>query len=1425
MNLDKQGEIGVFEEGVFLPDPKEELDKVIETVRKNEGDIAAGLVRQFQDAGIETVETHDTKDGVVIRALGLSDKNKAILEQTEGVEVKQFEGSKGDFITIAQPPTEVTAEKVQEGLPQGYKLEDRGVDWRKINPAFKNRFVVVNPQGFAVKEAATAEKAIERVLQDIGKVQKPKTPKQMFPEERLDKDIREIGGEDVRVSDIIDVADIELRKTFPPPSFSKKSEARYYDNGEIRIRVASHPVVHGESDSDIFIGIGKNTPDADIIIPENSTSQDVIDAVNKVLAQPPKGEVKKGVTDVKEEFKVGDVISTKGKSNMADPVTIREIKGNTLKFTDAKGVEYAGMARATVRNLIKGGSWERVATTLKKPSKPKGGGAVSSTAAASAQAGKGFGTIEPSEKVKALPEKTRPNKVAEAMPSKTQINALDELLKIASPATRGEAREGARVLRKSLGKLSQETVVAHEALKKAHHAFTFMNREDIYDFIDRMENGQKQKTQRLGLIAEKFRGMLDSRKKAVQDLGKGHLEKFYENYFPHIWKDPKQAEKAIMQIFGKRTLAGSKAFLKKRTLMTVKEGRDAGLELVSENPVDLVLLKTFEMDRYLMAHNIIQDLKARSLIKFVYSRSQPPEGYKKIDDRSFTVYMPPEITKKEAYDSLLVEQLMGLARSIGIDAQRFVAIGGRRWGYAKWPKDLPQEAKTVRTKYAGPVSVLAHEIGHILGARYSLYETLRRAREGSQKEITRGKKKGQARFVPSPEAVAHRKVIDKEWRALADARAKNTETTPGFKKYLRRSVEKEAVMLEALIHAPNEFKRVAPKLFKLFKNFINEHSELRPLLDMKPSLVLGESEAKIKVPGFTVLGHYYAPDPVAKILNNYLSPGLRNNENFLISGTYNMLRATGNILNQAQLALSGFHGLNVTTDMIASTLGQGLRQLAIKGQRIEGVGHIVTAPVAPLFRIWEGVRLRKAYKQQIDTIEDDKLRNTIKAVVLADGRDRMDPFYYNQQIKALKKTISDILKGAPKEKIKGAFKLPFNTFGATLEALAKPLMEWYVPTGKLGLFSMMAQSEMQRAEAGQIDPEQLHERLISSWDSVDNRMGQLVYDNLFWNKTLKDVAMLAIRSVGWNLGSWREYGGAVFDILGTKGRLERGDVLLSQKMAYTIGAVILYGTLGATIMYLLTGEGPEELKDYFFPKTGNKNPDGSDERLSLPTYAKDWFAYATQPIKTITHKIHPLWGLLADLAKNKDYFNTEIRHPGDPLSQQLFSVAKHIGKEFLPLSVRNYKKMQKAQPSGQNVWVSITGITSAPSYIVRSPAQKLMYRYIIENVPDITKTREKQELREYRRNIKNQLRKGSPVNRKVVIARIGNASFNRLRKDVRKEPFAEAFNRLSLYQALNVYAIADTEERTQTKRLLRGKYGSARKRTPEMKQLYKELTK
>jgi len=77
--------------------------------------------------------------------------------------------------------------------------------------------------------------------------------------------------------DVTDTIHRILREQFPIPSRSAKSEAAYFDNGQIRIRVAEHPVVYPESDVDIVIGIGENAgPDSDLVFREGEVSEATI---------------------------------------------------------------------------------------------------------------------------------------------------------------------------------------------------------------------------------------------------------------------------------------------------------------------------------------------------------------------------------------------------------------------------------------------------------------------------------------------------------------------------------------------------------------------------------------------------------------------------------------------------------------------------------------------------------------------------------------------------------------------------------------------------------------------------------------------------------------------------------------------------------------------------------------------------------------------------------------------------------------------------------------------------------------------------------------------------------------------------------------------------------------------------------------------
>ena len=77
------------------------------------------------------------------------------------------------------------------------------------------------------------------------------------------------------------------------------------------------------------------------------------------------------------------------------------------------------------------------------------------------------------------------------------------------------------------------------------------------------------------------------------------------------------------------------------------------------------------------------------------------------------------------------------------------------------------------------------------------------------------------------------------------------------------------------------------------------------------------------------------------------------------------------------------------------------------------------------------------------------------------------------------------------------------------------------------MFSISQTSEISgwRLLAFGPNQEDVRAALGRAWDSVANRLGQPVYDNLFWNKVLKDLAMGAVRSVGWDVALPREVPG------------------------------------------------------------------------------------------------------------------------------------------------------------------------------------------------------------------------------------------------------------------------------------------------------------
>jgi hypothetical protein len=288
--------------------------------------------------------------------------------------------------------------------------------------------------------------------------------------------------------------------------------------------------------------------------------------------------------------------------------------------------------------------------------------------------------------------------------------------------------------------------------------------------------------------------------------------------------------------------------------------------------------------------------------------------------------------------------------------------------------------------------------------------------------------------------------------------------------------------------------------------------------------------------------------------------------------------------------------------------------------------------------------------------------------------------------------------------------LPFEIMGRTARASSAIIMEHIVPMQKLGVFSDLVSQWLRRNPDA--DPVEMTKAMQSIWRSVDNRLGEMVYDNKFWNRTFKDSLHLGVRALGWNFGTIEEIGGAPVDVVkAIDKKIRTGKVTADDwghKAPYVFGLMFTAALVGATLQYLMTGNGPEDLKDLAFPRTGRFEPDGTAERISLPSYVKDIWEYYHHPGTTLVHKANPIFGQFADQWTGTDYFGHPIYDPTDENTLWDWHTAdrlKHFVQAAAPFSFQGQKQMQGA---GEPGWTGkaftvapYIGVTPAPGAVTK----------------------------------------------------------------------------------------------------------------------------
>lgn len=474
---------------------------------------------------------------------------------------------------------------------------------------------------------------------------------------------------------------------------------------------------------------------------------------------------------------------------------------------------------------------------------------------------------------------------------------------------------------------------------------------------------------------------------------------------------------------------------------------------------------------------------------------------------------------------------------------------------------------------------------------------------------------------------------------------------------------------------PKDWKGVDDKLFNRMGAFITKE---------------GDAQA--------TTGKYLMPPEMADLMNNYLSLGLKGNVKDFISGF-------NNVKNNFQLGAGLFHFTTTSVESLINGNTVGLQKLSTLKPKLmlEGLGDMAsTAAIIPnLYKTFSrGHRAIKDY-------EAGNMTDDVQALMNANARVGRQKMYSLDSWYNAKKAFGEIKANKDFSKIP---KFAWNVLMTAPEALNKPLMEHWVPALKVGGYLRSLKSEIETRP--NMTPRELQQAKEKIWDSMDDRLGQVVYDNVFVNKKYKDLAFMAIRSAGWTGGTIRTGIKGVAEIPLSGKRLIKGEGL-SQRTADMFSMFLTVGGFGGALHYMMTGSPPDKMEDYFFPKDGTKNPDGIDRRITLPSYVKDYLAYAKSPGTTISHKLSPILNDAVELWNNKDFYGEQVYDPEDPIFQKGLDVINQQARSMIPFSFKENK--QTSAPNKQQKAEQFVGLTEAPKERERSETQNaIMKAYVTQ---------------------------------------------------------------------------------------------------------------
>jgi hypothetical protein len=267
---------------------------------------------------------------------------------------------------------------------------------------------------------------------------------------------------------------------------------------------------------------------------------------------------------------------------------------------------------------------------------------------------------------------------------------------------------------------------------------------------------------------------------------------------------------------------------------------------------------------------------------------------------------------------------------------------------------------------------------------------------------------------------------------------------------------------------------------------------------------------------------------------------------------------------------------------------------------------------------------------------------------------------------------------------------------------------------------------------------------------------------------------------------------------------------------------------GAIYHYLHTGEAPQELKDYYFPKTGALDKKGQPARVSLPTYMKDMYHYTTNPVQTVLNKFSPVNNAVLQMLANKDFYGVEIRHADDPVMQQVLDEAKFMATQFVPFGIRNLQRdTRRGIKAGIEPFI---GITPAPYDVNMTKAEKAAAEMVKANIPIGSRTKEQATHTQAKTDLRNQYIETGDVkilNQALKDGKISSRERTEIIKQSKMTHLERLTEHLSFEETASLLKKATPEEKQELEKILKRKRGNlggiSRERMQKIDKVYKEM--